>query len=91
MGRLFSIEAHRRAMVALNCVDELLPSATPQRRRRLASRILSLFWDEQHGFTQWQAQELVEPHMQCIAKNCPLLVFWEPISRSIRLFFGGKG
>ena len=31
-----------------------------------------------------------KPNLVCIASNCPLCVFWEPISRSIRLFFGEK-
>jgi hypothetical protein len=30
----------------LKCVDSLRPGATPQRRRRLASRILSMCWDD---------------------------------------------
>jgi hypothetical protein len=37
--------------------------------------------------TQQQAQALIAPHMQCLAKNCPELVFWEPIARSLNLFF----
>ena len=90
MNRNVSIEAARRAQVALKCVDSLLPGATPQRRRRLASRILSMCWDDAAGFTHWQAQDLISPHMVCIAKNCPLCVFWEPIARSIRLWFGGE-
>ena len=90
VSRNASIEAARRARIALRCVDSLLPGATPQRRRRLASRILSMCWDEAAGLTQWQARDLIVPNLQCIAKNCPLCVFWEPISRSIRLFFGGK-
>jgi hypothetical protein len=92
-----TIEAMRRARVALRCVDSLLPEATPRRRRFLASKILSMCWDERAGFrrgmTQWQAQELISPHMQCLEaqkERCPLLVFWEPISRSIRLFYGEK-
>lgn len=85
------IEAMRRAMVALECATSLLPPKTPpQRWKAVASRILSICWDDTAGFTQSQAQELISPHMQCIARNCPLCVFWEPIARSIRLFFGGK-
>jgi hypothetical protein len=86
-----TIEAMRRARVALRCVDSLLPEATPRRRRFLASKILSMCWDERAGFmrgmTQWQAQALILPNMQCIAKNCPELVFWEPIARSLNMFF----
>lgn len=71
-------------------MDSLLPGATAQRRRRLASRILAMCRDDAAGFTQAQAEDLVATHLQCIARNCPLCVFWKPISRSIRLFFGGK-
>lgn len=46
--------------------------------------------DDAAWFTQAQARDLIAPHLQCIARNCPLCVFWEPISRSIRLFFGEK-
>ena len=70
MNRNVSIEAARRAQVALKCVDSLLPDATPRRRRILASKILSMCWDERAGFmrgmTQRQAQELISPHMQCL-------------------------
>jgi hypothetical protein len=52
VNRNVSIEAARRAQVALKYVDSLLPRVTPQRRRRLASRILSMCWDEATGFTQ---------------------------------------
>jgi hypothetical protein len=90
MSRNASIEATRRARIALGCVDSLLPGATPQRRKLLAIRILAMSWDEAAGFTQWQAQDLIAPNLACAAKNCPLCVFWEPIARSIRLFFGGK-
>jgi hypothetical protein len=37
--------------------------------------------------TQTQAQDLILPHLQCIAKECPMLCFWEPISRSLNIFF----
>ena len=86
MGSLYAIEAHRRAKAALDCVDALLPGATPQRRKNIAKEILALTWDDAHGFSQFHAKELIEPHMQCIARNCPLLIFWEPISR----WFGKK-
>jgi hypothetical protein len=94
MPKSVPMDAARRVRVALRCVDLLLPEATPRRRRFLASKILSMMWRERAGFergiTQWQAQDLIAPNLQCIAKDCPLCVFWEPIARSIRLFFGGK-
>jgi hypothetical protein len=91
VASLHSIEAYRRAKAALDCVDALLPNATPQRRRNVARQILATTWDDMHGFSQFHAQELIEPHMVCNAKVCPLLVAWEPISRAIRLWFGKKG
>jgi hypothetical protein len=98
VAKLHSIEAERRAQAALACTDALLPGLPPRRRRQVASKILSLAWNERSGFTlaeeafsHYQAQELIEPHLQCIAKVCPLLIAWEPISRSIRMFFGRKG
>ena len=100
MPKVTSIEAARRAKVALQCVDDLLPGLPPRRRKLMASRILTMCGDERRGgppvpvrtvvFTQHQAQDLIAPNLQCIAKSCPLLVFWEPISRSIRLWFGSK-
>jgi hypothetical protein len=79
-----------RARIALQCVDSLVSDATPQRRKRLASRILSMCWDDAAGFTQVQAEDLIAPHLVCVAKNCPLCCMWEPISRSIRLWFGSR-
>ena len=44
--------------------------------------------DHRLGITPAQAQEIVLSHTQCIAKNCPMLLFSEPLSREINLFFG---
>lgn len=43
--------------------------------------------DRSVRITQQQAQALISPHMQCLAKDCPQLCFWEPISRSLNIFF----
>ena len=40
-----------------------------------------------YPITQAQAQDLILPHMQCISKECPACFFWEPIARSLNLFF----
>ncbi len=82
-------EAHRRAVIALRCVNALLPDATPRQQKRFANRILTMCdgKDRRVRITQDQARELISPHMQCIAKNCPELVFWEPIARSLNLWF----
>ena len=85
--KVIHIDSRRR--VALQCVDLLLLGATPRQRKRIASRILRLCdgKDRRVRITQEQARDLILPHVQCIAKNCPMLAFWEPISRSPNLFF----
>jgi len=40
------------------------------------------------AITPAQARETVLAHCQCIARNCPLLVFDEPLSREINALFG---
>jgi hypothetical protein len=82
-------EAHSRVCAVLRCLDVLLPDAAPARRKHIANRILTMCdgKDRRVRITQEQARELIMPHMQCIAKNCPELVFWEPIARSLNLWF----
>jgi len=93
MSRVIPIEirrqAHRRVCAVLRCLAVLVPDATPRRRKRLANKILTLCdgKDRRVRITQQHAQALISPHMQCIAKNCPELMFWEPIARSLNLFF----
>ena len=85
-------EAHRRVCAVLRCLAVLVPDATPRQRKRLANKILTLAdgKDRSVRITQEQAQALISPHMQCIAKNCPELVFWEPIARSLNMFFNDE-
>jgi hypothetical protein len=82
-------EAHRRVSAVLRCLAVLVPGATPRQRKRLANKILTLAdgKDRSVRITQEQARDLISPHMQCIASWCPELVFWEPISRSLNIFF----
>ena len=40
------------------------------------------------AITPAQAQEIVLSNVQCIAKNCPMLLFSEPLSRELNLYFG---
>lgn len=70
-------------------IDELVPDATPRQKKRIASKILTLCdgKDRSVRITQDQARDLILPHLQCIAKECPMLCFWEPISRSLNMFF----
>ena len=85
-------EAHRRVVAVLRCLDVLLPDATPARRKRIANRILSMTdgVDRRARITQDQARFLILPHLQCLLGNegrCPMLAFWEPISRSLNMLF----
>ena len=81
--------AHERVSAVLRCLAVLVPDATPRQRKRLANRILTLAdgKDRSVRITQEQAQDLIMPHLQCIREDCPQLCFWEPISRSLNIFF----
>ena len=81
--------AHERVSAVLRCLAVLVPDATPRQRKRLANKILTLCdgKDRSVKITQGQAQALIMPHLQCIRTDCPQLCFWEPISRSLNLFF----
>jgi len=81
--------AHKRVVAVLRCLDILVPDATPRQRKRLANKILTLAdgKDRSVRITGAQARELIMPHLQCIREDCPLLCFWEPISRSLNMFF----
>jgi hypothetical protein len=78
-----------RAGVVLRTVEALVPDATPLRKKRIANRILTLCdgKDRSVKITQAQAQDLILPQIQCIARECPACIFWEPIARSLNLFF----
>jgi hypothetical protein len=78
-----------RVGIVWRTVDALVPDFTPQKKKRLCNRILTLLdgRDRSIRITQGQAQDLILPHIQCIAKDCPACMFWEPISRSLNLFF----
>ncbi len=81
--------AHERVSAVLRCLAELVPDATPRQRKRLANKILTLCdgKDRSVKITQGQAEALIMPHLQCIRTDCPQLCFWEPISRSLNIFF----
>jgi len=78
-----------RVGIVLRTVQALVPDATPRQKKRIANRILTLCdgKDRSVRITQTQAQDIILPHFQCIEKSCPALCFWEPISRSLNLFF----
>lgn len=81
--------AQMRVHVAYRCVVALLPDADDRKRVAIARRILTLCdgKDRSVKITPAQARDLVLPQLQCLAKNCPLLMFDEPLSRSLNLFF----
>jgi len=81
--------AHVRAVAVVRCVEVLLPGADERLKKRVCRKILSLCdgRDRSVKITQAQAQDLILPHVQCIAKECPACIFWEPISRSLNMFF----
>jgi hypothetical protein len=81
--------AHKRVVAVLRCLEVLVPNATPRQKKRLANKILALCdgKDRSVKITQGQAEALIMPHLQCIRTDCPQLCFWEPISRSLNLFF----
>lgn len=78
-----------RAGIAYRTVEALLPDASNRTKMRIARRILSLCdgRDRSVRITEGQACDLILPHLQCIAKECLMLCLWEPISRSLNLFF----
>jgi hypothetical protein len=72
-----------RAGIALRTVEALMPNATGRQMKRIANRILSLTdgRDRSTKITPAQARDLILPHIQCIQRECPLLIFDEPLSR----------
>lgn len=78
-----------RAGIVLRTVNALVPNAKARQKKRLANRILTLCdgRDRSVRITQAQCRDLIMPHLQCLARECPQLCFWEPISRSLNIFF----
>jgi hypothetical protein len=81
-----------RVRVAYRCVVALLPDVDDRKRVAIARRILTLCdgKDRSVRITEAQCRDLILPHLQCLElqkERCPLLVFWEPISRSLNMFF----
>lgn len=88
MSSLAKVRVH----VAYRCVVALQPDADDRKRVAIARRILTLCdgKDRSVKITQAQAQELILPHLQCLEsqkERCPLLCFWEPVARSLNMFF----
>src|ERR1700751_409545 len=81
--------AKMRSMVAWKTAEGLLPDATDRQKMRAARRILRACdgKDRMPKITEAQAQDLIMPNVQCLARECSALFFWEPIARSFNTFF----
>lgn len=81
--------ARRRVNAVLACIDVLLPDADVRKKRRIANRILTLCdgKDRQIKITPAATQEIVLGHIHCISRNCPMLIFGEPLARELNEFF----
>jgi hypothetical protein len=84
--------AKMRAHVAFRTVEALLPDADSRRKMRITRRILSLCdgRDRSVKASPAQARDLILPHVQCVQRECPLLIFDEPLSRALNKFFSGE-
>ncbi len=84
------VKCRDQVLTAWVCAALLRPDLNPQGKQKLAKRILKVAESEDHkvGITPAQAQEIVLAHIQCISKNCPMLIFAEPLSRELNMFFG---
>ena len=84
------VRCRDRVLTSWACASLLRPDLSPAGKEKLAKKILKMAESKDHrtGITPAQAQEIVLSNVQCIAKNCPMLLFSEPLSREINLFFG---
>ena len=84
------VRCRDKVLTAWACASLLRPDLSPAGKEKLAKKILKMAESKDHrlGITPAQAQEIVLSNVQCIAKNCPMLLFSEPLSREINLFFG---
>ena len=82
----------RRVRAVLECIDVLLPGINASRKKRIARQILSICdgKDRRTRIDAGATQQIVLRHLQCIARNCPLLIFAEPLSRELNEFFEGE-
>jgi len=84
--------AQRRVVAVLECIEVLLPGIDARRKKQIAKKILSICdgEDRRVKIDPAQAQRLVMENLQCLARNCPLLIFAEPLSRGLNEFFEGE-
>jgi len=72
-----------------SCVSVLRPDLSPKEKEKLAKKVLKLAARKgKLAITPAATEEIVMSNLQCISKNCPMLLFSEPLSRAINLYFG---
>ena len=78
-----------RVGIVVRTVHALVPDAAPRQQKVIANKILTLCdgKDRSVKITQAALQELVMQNCQCIARDCPALFFWEPLTRQVNAFF----
>ena len=83
------VKCRDRVLTAWACAALLRPDLSPAGKQKLTKKILKMAENEDHrmGITPAQAQEIVLSNVQCIAKNCPLLIFADPLARELNAFF----
>jgi hypothetical protein len=81
--------ASEHVAAVIRCIDVLCPGLDPRRKMHLTNKILTLCdgKDRSVKITKGQAEALIMPHLPCIRTDCPQRCFWEPIARSLNLFF----
>lgn len=86
-------EAHRRVCAVLRCLAVLVPDATPRQRKRLANKILTLAdgKDRSVRITEPTVRGMVLRNSQCLQRNCPMLLFTEPLARELNAYFAEEG
>lgn len=82
-------EALRRVSAVLRCLAALMPDAAPRQRKRLANKILTLAdgKDRSVRITEPTVRDMVLRNSQCLQRNCPMLLFTEPLARELNAYF----
>ena len=82
------VSCRDRVLTAWACAALLRPDLSPAGKETLAKKSLKIAESKNHrlGITPAQAQEIVLSNVQCIAKNCPLLIFADPLARELNAF-----
>jgi hypothetical protein len=89
---IFKLAAFR-AGLAVRTVYALMPDASPRMKKKVANKLLT--WtdgkDRSVRITEPIVREMVLRHSQCLQRNCPALLFTEPLTRELNAFFAEEG